>query len=144
MIIELKSFKSQIGFIWPSLLRLGDVDEWFTHKTHRATYTLNTLMQICPGPYMDTLIYTQIYIHDYGQLATIHTYTYIHEWFTSKTYMATYTLNTLMQICSDPYMDTLIYTHIYTYIYTWLWLTCNHTYMYIHTYVYPHLLICQL
>ena len=70
------------------------MDEEFTHKIPTATHTLNTLMQICPGPYIDIHIYTHTYIYTYlhtnGQLATIHmdtrmysqqrNYSYIHEY----------------------------------------------------------------
>ena len=61
----------QLSLIWPSPLRLGEVNEWFMHKIHAATHTYST--HSCRYALTPILIYT--YIHS---LVNSQPYTYMH------------------------------------------------------------------
>ena len=96
-IIKLKSFKSQLRFIWTSPLRLGEVDEWFTHKIHMATNTLNTPTQNFEAPIwthtrtrVNTPTHTHIYIYIY--LLSIRHHTPCLVWFYCKTPTTPFTI----------------------------------------------------
>ena len=69
--IRLKSFKSQLNPIWPLTLKLGEMDEWFIHNIHLASYKHSTHLHRCLDSYIYIYIYIYMYIYTYRILATI-------------------------------------------------------------------------
>ena len=104
---KIEVFNSWLSYVWPSPLRLGEVNEIFTYKirtvTHTHTYTqpIHTNMWWLLHGYMHT------YIHNNCLLETIHIF--------KHTYVTAY-IRTYIHVATPTHISTVIW--IYTYIYT--------------------------